>query len=60
MIWRNVGDLVAKQYNQSMFPYPQLVVIQAVPLIVTAAAALFLGEKVGCISHSHWFLWELY
>ena len=51
VIWRNVGDLIAMN---SMFlalvfvPLSTIgAVIQAVPLLVTAAAALFLGEKVG-------------
>ena len=51
VIWRNVGDLIAMN---SMFlalvfvPLSTIgAVIQAVPLLVTAAAALFLGEQVG-------------
>ena len=51
VIWRNVGDLISVN---SMFlalvfvPLSTIgAVIQAVPLLVTAAAALFLGEKVG-------------
>ena len=50
VIWRNVGDLIA---INSMFlalvfvPLSTIgAVIQAVPLLVTAAAALFLGEML--------------
>ena len=51
VIWRNVGDLIAMNSMFLALVYVPLstigAVIQAVPLIVTAAAALFLGEKVG-------------
>ena len=51
MIWRNVGDLIAMNSMFLALVYVPLstigAVIQAVPLIVTAAAALFLREKVG-------------
>ena len=51
VIWRNVGDLIAINSMFLALVYVPLstigAVIQAVPLMVTAAAALFLGEKVG-------------
>ena len=51
VIWRNVGDLVAMNSMFLALVYVPLstigAVIQAVPLLVTAAAALFLGEQVG-------------
>ena len=51
VIWRNVGDLIAINSMFLALVYVPLstigAVIQAVPLIVTAAAALFLREKVG-------------
>ena len=51
VIWRNVGDLIAMNGMFLALVYVPLstigAVIQAVPLLVTAAAALFLGEKVG-------------
>ena len=51
VIWRNVGDLIAMNSMFLALVYVPLstigAVIQAVPLIVTAAAALFLREKVG-------------
>jgi drug/metabolite transporter (DMT)-like permease len=51
VIWRNVGDLIAMNSMFLALVYVPLstigAVIQAVPLMVTAAAALFLGEKVG-------------
>ena len=51
VVWRNVGDLIAMNSMFLALVYVPLstigAVIQAVPLMVTAAAALFLGEKVG-------------
>ena len=51
VIWRNVGDLIAMNSMFLALVYVPLstigAVIQAVPLLVTAAAALFLGERVG-------------
>lgn len=51
VIWRNVGDLIAMNGMFLALVYVPLsiigAVIQAVPLLVTAAAALFLGEQVG-------------
>ena len=51
VIWRNVGDLIAMNSMFLALVYVPLstvgAVIQAVPLLVTAAAALFFGEKVG-------------
>ena len=51
VIWRNVGDLIAMNSMFLALVYVPLstigAVIQVVPLIVTAAAALFLREKVG-------------
>ena len=51
VIWRNVGDLIAMNSMFLALVYVPLstigAVIQAVPLIVTAAAALFLREEVG-------------
>ena len=51
VIWRNVGDLIAINSMFLALVYVPLstigAVIQAVPLLVTAAAALFLGEQVG-------------
>ena len=51
VVWRNVGDLIAINSMFLALVYVPLstigAVIQAVPLLVTAAAALFLGEKVG-------------
>ena len=51
VIWRNVGDLIAMNSMFLALVYVPLstigAVIQAVPIMVTAAAALFLGEKVG-------------
>tara|TARA_A100001015_G_scaffold81987_1_gene90908 strand:- start:1073 stop:1918 length:846 start_codon:yes stop_codon:yes gene_type:complete len=51
VIWRNVGDLIAMNSMFLALVYVPLstigAVIQAVPLMVTATAALFLGEKVG-------------
>ena len=51
VIWRNVGDLIAMNGMFLALVYVPLstigAVIQAVPLMVTAAAALFLGETVG-------------
>ena len=51
VIWRNVGDLIALNSMFLALVYVPLstigAVIQAVPLLVTAAAALFLDEKVG-------------
>ena len=51
VIWRNIGDLIAINSMFLALVYVPLstigAVIQAVPLLVTAAAALFLGERVG-------------
>ncbi len=51
VIWRNIGDLIAMNSMFLSLVYVPLstigAVIQAVPLLVTAAAALFLGEQVG-------------
>ncbi len=51
VIWRNVGDLIAMNSMFLALVYVPLstigAVIQAVPLLVTGAAALFLGEQVG-------------
>ena len=51
VILRNVGDLIAMNSMFLALVYVPLstigAVIQAVPLLVTAAAALFLGEQVG-------------
>ena len=51
VIWRNVGDLIAMNGMFLALIYVPLstigAVIQAVPLLVTTAAALFLGEQVG-------------
>ena len=51
VIWRNVGDLIAINGMFLSLVYVPLstigAVIQAVPLLVTAAAAIFLGEQVG-------------
>ena len=51
VIWRNVGDLIAMNSMFLALVYVPLstigAVIQVVPLMVTAAAALFLGEQVG-------------
>ncbi len=51
VIGRNVGDLIAMNSMFLALVYVPLstigAVIQVVPLLVTAAAALFLGEKVG-------------
>ena len=51
VIWRNVGDLIAMNSMFLALVYVPLstigAVIQAVPLLVTAAAALFLREQVG-------------
>ena len=51
VVWRNVGDLIAMNSMFLALVYVPLstigAVIQAVPLMVTAAAALFLGEQVG-------------
>ena len=51
VIWRNVGDLIAMNGMFLALVYVPLstigAVIQAVPLLVTTAAALFLGEQVG-------------
>tara|TARA_B100000035_G_scaffold124066_1_gene105598 strand:+ start:76 stop:945 length:870 start_codon:yes stop_codon:yes gene_type:complete len=51
VIWRNVGDLIALNSMFLALVYVPLstigAVIQVVPLLVTAAAALFLGEQVG-------------
>ncbi|MDA0900390.1 MAG: DMT family transporter [Proteobacteria bacterium] len=51
VIWRNIGDLIAMNSMFLALVYVPLstigAVIQAVPLLVTAAAALFLGEQVG-------------
>ena len=51
IIWRNIGDLIAMNSMFLALVYVPLstigAVIQAVPLLVTAAAALFLGEQVG-------------
>ena len=51
VVWRNVGDLLAINSMFLALVYVPLstigAVIQAVPILVTAAAALFLGERVG-------------
>ena len=51
VIWRNIGDLIAMNSMFLALVYVPLstigAVIQAVPLMVTAAAALFLREQVG-------------
>ena len=51
VIWRNVGDLIAMNSMFLALVYVPLstigAVIQAVPILVTAAAALFLRETVG-------------
>ena len=51
VVWRNVGDLIAMNSMFLALVYVPLstigAVIQAVPILVTAAAALFLGETVG-------------
>ena len=51
VIWRNVGDLIAMNSMFLALVYVPLstigAVIQAVPLLVTAAATLFLREQVG-------------
>ena len=51
VVWRNVGDLIAMNSMFLALVYVPLstigAVIQAVPILVTAAAALFLGEQVG-------------
>ncbi len=51
VIWRNVGDLFAMNGMFMALVYVPLstigAVIQAVPLLVTTAAALFFGEQVG-------------
>jgi drug/metabolite transporter (DMT)-like permease len=51
VFWRNVGDLIAMNSMFLALVYVPLstigAVIQAVPILVTAAAALFLRETVG-------------
>ena len=51
VVWRNVGDLIAMNSMFLALVYVPLstigAVIQAVPILVTAAAALFLRETVG-------------
>ena len=51
VVWRNVGDLIAMNSMFLALVYVPLstigAVIQVVPLMVTTAAALFLGEQVG-------------
>ena len=51
VVWRNVGDLIAMNSMFLALVYVPLstigAVIQAVPILVTASAALFLGERVG-------------
>ena len=51
VIWRNAGDLIAMNSMFLALVYVPLstigAVIQVVPLLVTTAAALFLGERVG-------------
>jgi len=51
VIWRNVGDLIAMNGMFLALVYVPLstvgAVIQAVPIFVTTAAVLFLGEHVG-------------
>ena len=51
VVWRNVGDLIAINSMFLALVYVPLstigAVIQAVPILVTAAAALFLRETVG-------------
>ena len=51
VVWRNVGDLIAMNGMFLALIYVPLstigAVIQTVPILVTAAAALFLGEQVG-------------
>ena len=51
VVWRNVGDLIAMNGMFLALVYVPLstigAVIQAVPILVTAFAALFLGERVG-------------
>ena len=51
VVWRNIGDLIAMNSMFLALVYVPLstvgAVIQAVPILVTACAALFLGERVG-------------
>ena len=51
VVWRNIGDLIAMNSMFLALVYVPLstvgAVIQAVPILVTACAALFLGEQVG-------------
>jgi drug/metabolite transporter (DMT)-like permease len=51
VVWRNIGDLIAMNSMFLALVYVPLstigAVIQVVPLMVTAAAALLLGEQVG-------------
>ena len=51
VVWRNIGDLIAMNSMFLALIYVPLstvgAVIQAVPILVTACAALFLGEQVG-------------
>ena len=51
VVWRNIGDLIAMNSMFLALAYVPLstigAVIQAVPILVTAAAALFLKEQVG-------------
>ena len=51
VFWRNIGDLIAMNSMCLALVYVPLstigAVIQGVPILVTASAALFLGERVG-------------
>ena len=51
VVWRNIGDLIAMNSMFLALVYVPLstvgAVIQTVPILVTACAALFLGERVG-------------
>ena len=51
VVWRNIGDLIAMNSMFLALVYVPLstvgAVIQIVPILVTACAALFLGERVG-------------
>ena len=51
VVFRNIGDLIALNGMFLALVYVPLstigAVIQTVPILVTAAAALFLGERVG-------------
>ena len=51
VVWRNIGDLIAMNSMCLALVYVPLstigAVIQGVPILVTASAALFLGERVG-------------